>query len=98
MPLRNSERLAKAGIEPSDGSVGDRCDNPLAETINGPLQNRVGSPPKLLAQHAEPQELADLGWVDWVTNRRLPGIIGNIPSAEAEANVYAQRDGLDKVA
>ena len=75
MPLRNSERLAKAGIEPSDGSVGDRCDNPLAETINGPLQNRVGSPPKLLAQHAEPQELADLGWVDWVTNRRLPGPI-----------------------
>lgn len=98
MPLRNSERLAKAGIEPSDGSVGDRCDNPLAETINGPLQNRVGSPPKLLAQHAEPQELADLGWVDWVTNRRLPGIIGNIPSVEAEANVYAQRDALDKVA
>jgi putative transposase len=90
--------LAKAGIEPSDGSVGDRCDNPLAETINGPLQNRVGSPPKLLAQNAEPQELADLGWVDWVTNRRLPCTIGNIPSAEAEANVDAQRDGLDKVA
>ena len=29
------ERLAEAGIEPSVGSVGDSCDNALAETING---------------------------------------------------------------
>jgi putative transposase len=33
--IRYSERLAEAGIEPSAGSCGDRCDNALAETING---------------------------------------------------------------
>jgi transposase InsO family protein len=33
--IRYSERLAKAGIEPSMGSKGDSYDNALAETING---------------------------------------------------------------
>jgi len=31
----DTERLKGAGIEPSVGSVGDSCDNALAETING---------------------------------------------------------------
>ena len=35
VPIRYSERLAEAGIEPSVGSVGDSYDNALAETING---------------------------------------------------------------
>ena len=33
--IRYTERLAKAGIEPSVGSVGDSYDNAMAETING---------------------------------------------------------------
>ena len=33
--IKYTERLADAGIEPSVGSVGDRYDNALAETING---------------------------------------------------------------
>jgi putative transposase len=33
--IRNSERLAEAGIEPSVGSRGDSYDNALAETIDG---------------------------------------------------------------
>lgn len=33
--LRDTERLAKAGIEPSAGSVGDSHDSALAEMING---------------------------------------------------------------
>ncbi len=33
--IRYAERLAEACIEPSVGSVGDSCDNALAETING---------------------------------------------------------------
>ena len=43
-------------------------------------------------------EMATLGWVDWFNNRRLPGPIGNIPSAEAEEAFYARRDVLDMVA
>src|SRR5512132_314684 len=33
--IKDTERLAEAGIEPSVGSVGDSYDNALAETING---------------------------------------------------------------
>ena len=33
--IRYSERLAKAGIEPSVGSKGDSYNNALAQTING---------------------------------------------------------------
>ena len=33
--IKYTERLAKAGLEPSVGSVGDSYDNALAETING---------------------------------------------------------------
>ena len=32
---------------------------------------------------------AMLQWVDWFNNRRLLESIGNIPPAEAEANIYA---------
>ena len=35
MPIRYSECLAEAGIEPSVGSKGDSYDNALAESING---------------------------------------------------------------
>ena len=33
--IRYTERLAEAGVERSVGSVGDRYDNALAETMNG---------------------------------------------------------------
>jgi putative transposase len=39
--INYTERLAKAGIEPSVGSVGDRYDNALAETISGLLEAEV---------------------------------------------------------
>jgi hypothetical protein len=43
-------------------------------------------------------EMATLGGVDWFNNRRLFGLIGNIPPAEAEESFYAQGDVLDMVA
>jgi transposase InsO family protein len=33
--IKYTERLAKAGVEPSVGRVGDSYDNALAETIHG---------------------------------------------------------------
>ncbi len=87
--IRYTERLAEAGIEPSVGSVGDRYDNALAETINGlfktELIHRRGP-----WRSAEAVELATLERVDWFNNRRLLEPIGNIPPAEAEARYYAQ--------
>lgn len=97
LSIRYTERLAEAGIGPSDGSVGDSHDNALTETINGlyktELIHRQG--PWRSMQNLE---MATLGWVDWFNHRRLLGPIGNIPPAEAEQNFYAQRDVLDMVA
>ncbi len=95
--IRYTERLAKAGIEPSVGSVGDAYDNALAETINGLYKTEVirrRSPWKTMDE----VELETLKWVDWFNNRRLLEPIGNIPPAEAEEAFYANLNTLDMVA
>ncbi len=87
--IKYTERLAKAGVEPSLGSVGDSYDNALAETINGLYKAEVihrRGPWRSF----EAVEFATLEWVDWFNNRRLLEPIGNIPPAEAEATYYAQ--------
>ena len=87
--IKYTERLAKAGIEPSVGSVGDSYDNALAETINGLYKAEVihrRGPWRSF----EAVEFATLEWVDWFNSRRLLAPIGNIPPAEAEAAYYAQ--------
>ncbi len=84
--MRYTARLAEAGIEPSIGRVGDPYGNARAETTNGlcktGLVHRPGS-----WRNMQDLEMATLGWVDWVHNRRLFGPIGNIPPAKAEENV-----------
>lgn len=89
--------MAEAGIEPSVGSVGDSCGNAPAETINGlyktELVHRQGP-----WCNMQDLEIVTLGRVDWFNHRRLPGPIGNIPPAEAEDNLHAQRDVLEMVA
>ena len=89
LSIKDTERLAAAGLEPSVGSVGDSYDNALAETINGLYKAEV------IHRHGpwrrfEAVEFATLEWVDWFNNRRLLGPIGDIPPAEAEAAYYAQ--------
>ena len=42
--IHYTERLAKAGIEPSVGSVGDSYDNALAETIIGLFKTEIIRP------------------------------------------------------
>ena len=91
--IRYTERLADAGIEPSVGSVGDSCDNALAETINGLYKTEVirrRGPWRSL----ETVEFATLEWVEWFNDRRLLEPIGNIPPAEAEARHYQQIETL----
>lgn len=95
--IRYTERLAEAGIEPSVGSVGDSCDNALAETINGLFKAEVihrRGP----WRNAEAVEFATLEWVDWFNHRRLLEPIGNIPPAEAEAAYYAQLEAIPMAA
>jgi len=95
--FKYTERLAEAKIAPSVGSVGDSCDNALAETINGLFKAEVihrRGPWRSF----EAVEYATLEWVDWFNNRRLPEPIGNIPPAEAEANFYAALERSDMAA
>jgi putative transposase len=86
LSIKYTERLAEAGIEPSVRSVGDSYDSALAETINGLFKaeaiHRRGS-----WRSFEAVEYATLEWVDWFNNRRLLEPIGNIPPADAEANL-----------
>ena len=89
--IKYTERLAEAGLEPSVGSVGDRYDNALAETINGLYKAEVihrRGPWRSM----EAVEYATLEWVDWFNNRRLLEPIGSIPPAEAEAAYYADME------
>lgn len=86
--IRYTERLAKAGIEPSVGRVGDSYDNALAETINGLYKAEVIH--RQSWKNREAVELATLTWVDWFNHRRLLEPIGNVPPAEAEAAYYRQ--------
>ena len=89
MSIKYAERLADAGVEPSVGSVGDRYDNALAETIKGLHKAEMiwrRGPWRSLEQ----VEFATLEWVDWFNNKRLLEPIGNMPPAEAEARYYAQ--------
>jgi len=86
--IKYTERLAKAGVEPSVGSVGDSYDNALAETINGLYKAEViwrRGPWRNFEV-----EFATLEWVDWFNHKRLLEPIGNIPPAEAEARYNAQ--------
>ena len=92
-----TERLAKAGIEPSVGSVGDAYNNALAETINGLYKTEVIRR-RSSWKTVDEVELETLKWVDWFNHRRLLESIGNIPPAEAEETFYANLNTLDMVA
>ncbi len=89
LSIRYTERNAdEAGIEPPVGSVGDSCNNALAETIIGLYETEIirhrGPWP-----HLDAVEFATLEGVDWYNHRRPLGSNGDIPP-ELEA-VYHQQ-------
>jgi transposase InsO family protein len=97
LSIKYTERLAEAGGEPSVGSVGDRYDNALAETINGLYKAEVihrRGPWRSF----ESVEYDTLEWVDWFNQRRLLEPIGNIPPAEAEEQYYSTANNIDMAA
>jgi transposase InsO family protein len=89
--IRYTERLAREGIEPSVGSVGDSYDNALAETIIGLYKTEVIR--RCGPWHnLEEVEFATLEWVDWFNHRRLLRSIGDVPPVEFEARYYAAKE------
>ncbi len=94
--IKYTERLAKAGIDPSVGSTGDSYDNALAETINGLYKAELIH--RRSWKSFEAVELATLTWVDWLNNRRLLELIGNVPPAEAERQYHAALESQARAA
>jgi len=94
LSIRDTERLAEAGVVTSVGSRGDSFDNALAETIIGlyktELVRRRGP-----WRGLDEVEYATLEWVDWVNHRRLLEPIGYVPPAEFEAAFLEQEDPSD---
>ena len=88
-----TERLARAGIDPSVGSVGDAFDNALAETVIGLFKTELIKP-RGPWRSVEQVEIATLEYVDWFNHRRLYEACGDIPPAELEAAHYRQYAAL----
>ena len=89
LSIRYAQRLEKAGLKASVGSIGNSYDNALAETVIGLFKTEVihrQGP----WRGCNDVELTTLEWVDWFNTRRLLSPIGNIPPAEAEATYYAK--------
>ena len=97
LSMRYTERLAEAGIDTSVGSVGDACDNALAESIIGLFKTEVIKflgPWKSVGQ----VEGETLKWVDWYNKTRLHSAIGYVTPNEAEEAFYASLNADEKAA
>ena len=87
LSIKYTERLAKEGIDPSVGSVGDSYDNALAESVIGLFKAEVVNflgPWKSMAQ----VEWQTLKWVDSYNAERLHSAIGYMTPNEAEEIFY----------
>jgi transposase InsO family protein len=67
--IRDTERLAEAGIDPSVGSKGGSYDNVLAETINGLYKTELIHR-RVPWKNQKFLELTTLEWVSWFSHRR----------------------------
>jgi transposase InsO family protein len=88
LSMRDTDRLADAGIAPSVGSRGDSYDNALAESVIGLFKTEVIRR-KGPWKHLDAAEFATLEWVDWFNHRRLLGPIGYVPPEEARYDEQA---------
>ena len=83
-------------MKASVGTVGDSCDNALAESIIGLYKTEVIERQSWCG--AGDVELSTLEWVDWFNQRRLLSSIGYTPPVEFEAAYYRQEGGSGKAA
>ena len=85
-----TDRLIEHGIDASVGSVGDACDNALAESQIGlyktELIHREGP-----WKGCDQVESATLEWVHWFNTERTHGSIDDLTPIEAEAFYYSHR-------
>ena len=89
--LAYSDALITAGVSASVGTVGDSCDNALAETVNG-LYKAELIHSKRVWESVEEVELATMGWVHWWNTARLHEALGYCTPAEVEATYTHDQD------
>ena len=90
LAVRYTERLAKADVVASVGSVGDSYDNAMAEAFNSLFKAE-------LVRNKGPWngidnlEIAVAEYIDWYNHRRLHGELGLVPPVEYEALHHAHQ-------
>jgi hypothetical protein len=89
--LRFTETLQLAGLQPSTGTVGDACDNALAETTTGLYKTectRDGSPFRT-GPVATLGDLEDItsAWVHWYNTSRLMHRLGRRPPPKPKRSI-----------
>jgi len=87
LSIRDSDRLAEAGFEPSVGSKGDSYDNAMAESLIGLFKTEVINQ-RSSWKTFEAVEYATLFWIDWYNKERLHGALGYVPPVEFEKAHY----------
>ncbi len=97
--IRYGERLAEIGATPSIGTVGDRFDNALAETVNGYYKAELvyGPTHQRPWKTVEELELATLSWVYWHNHEHYHGYLSDVPPAECENTIYADETTSQKL-
>ena len=89
-----AETLVLEGIAASIDSVGDACDNALAETTIGLYKTEaVGRNSPFLTgpvRTIDEVEYATMEWVDWYNARRRHSLLDYVPPDEYESAYYAQ--------
>ncbi len=97
LSIRYTERLQKAGVTASVGSVGDSYDNALAESQIGLYKTEV-------INHQGPWdglrdvERATLNWVHWFNTKRLYEALGYVSPQEFENEYYRRHASEQKAA
>jgi putative transposase len=91
LSISHTERLARAGIDPSVGSVGDSYDNALAGSIIGLYKTELVDN-RGPWQSAEGLELETLLWVEWWNHRRLMGTATPTEKEEAYYRYHTPTD------
>ncbi len=88
-----AETLQMEGIAASIGSIGDACDNALAESTIGLFKTeaiRDDSPFRNgPLKSIDDVEWVTMSWVDWFNSSRLHTALGDVPPDEFETGNYA---------
>lgn len=72
----------------SIGTVGDACDNAMAESFVDTLKTELIS--DRVWRTRRHLEFASIAWISWYNNTRLHSSIGNQPPAEFETTRHEQ--------